>query len=251
LYYFFEEGGPAVIFNLIHNASETVGMIGDVMKDLHLPAKDVHLYNGEGLPRDTSDLEGLVVMGGPMNVDDVALFPFLIAELQLIEKVLGENKPVIGICLGAQLVAKALGSRVYPHWVREVGWYPITLTRAASSDFLFKNIPSLIPAFHWHSDTFDLPPNAVHLARSERCENQAFRWGSSTYGLQFHLEVTPAIIQEWCSSKNGQDYIKLAGEDPIEIITSTSSLFRQMQPAARSFFTSYLKSAFSQSFSTA
>lgn len=235
-----------MIFNLIHNCSETTGLIGDAIKALHLPHTDVHLYDGEGLPRDISDLSGLVLMGGPMSVNDVAEYPFLIPELQLIEKVLGEGKPILGVCLGSQLIAKALGSKVYPHKVREVGWHPIRLTSSGTRDPHFKNIPNETDVFHWHGETFDLPKGATLLAKSDRCENQAFKWGNSTYALQFHLEVTPRIVKDWCSSQDGEAYVASAGEDVSDIAQNTKSCYAALEPLANQFLQSYLSSAYAK-----
>lgn len=234
-----------MIYGLYHSPGETVGSMGDILKELKLPFKDVHLYDGDGLPRHTSDLEGLIIMGGPMSVDDIHEYPFLLPEVELIEKTLSLNKPVLGICLGAQLMAKALDARVYANRVKEVGWHGIELTKAASSDPLFSVFPSPMAVFHWHEDTFDLPKNAVHLARSSRCENQAFRWGNNAYGLQFHLEVTPAMIQDWCSQPDGQSYIASAGESVQKILQETPAGWRLCRPPASQLFTVYFKTAFS------
>ena len=113
-----------------------------VLNQLDLPHREVHLYGGEGLPRETGDLEGLIVMGGPMGVGEVRKNPYLIDELQLIENIIKDKKPVLGICLGAQLIAKALGARVYKNRQCEVGWYPIQTTSAGSRDANFKKIPT-------------------------------------------------------------------------------------------------------------
>lgn len=233
-----------MIYNLIHNASETIGLIGDTLKSLNLPFKDVHLYEGDGFPRDTSDLEGLVLMGGPMSVNEVTEYPFLVPEIQLIEKVLSEGKPVLGVCLGSQLIAKALGAKVYKHTVREVGWHPIHLTKQGAADPCFQKIKTNTPVFHWHGETFDLPKDAVHLAASARCENQAFRWGKNTYGLQFHVEVTPSIVREWCASSDGREYAASAKEDAAKIVDATQKSCRNLRPLADDFLMAYFKAAF-------
>src|SRR5258706_4997986 len=147
-----------------------------------------------------------------MNVDEIEKYPFLFNELEVIEKMIVEKKPVLGICLGSQLIAKALGSKVYPNRYKEVGWHPISLTEKAATDPLFKEISQNLNVLHWHGDTFDLPEGAVHLARSVRCENQAFRWGQSVYGFQFHLEATPSMIKNWSSSEDGLADIQAAEE---------------------------------------
>lgn len=233
-----------MIFALYHSPTETVGLMEPILKKLKFPFKEVHLYDGEGLPRDTSDLEGLIVMGGPMNVDEIRAYPFLLPEVQLIEKALQEKKPVLGICLGAQLIAKALGSKVYPNKEKELGWHPIHTTEQAADDSLFKAFPSKTNVLHWHGDTFDLPKEAVHLAYSDRCKNQAFKWGSNVYALQYHLEVTPPMLKQWCASKDGICDIKAAGESSEKIQKETPAAHHALQPLAEKFFHSYLNAAF-------
>ena len=235
-----------MIFGLYHDAGEGAGLIAETLKERGIAFRPVHLYEGEGLPRDTSDLEGLVVMGGPMNVDDVNQYPFLLPEIQLIEKVLSEKKPILGICLGAQLIAKSLGARVFPNKHREVGWHPISLTSAAKADPFFSHLPDPLTVLHWHGDTFDLPAGAVHLARSVKCENQAFRWGESVYALQFHLEATPSMLREWCASEDGATYAQSAGESVEAIMKATALAFRRLEPHARGFLSRYVSAAFAK-----
>lgn len=233
-----------MIFGLYHSAIEDAGLIAETLRAEGVAFRPVHLYEGDGLPRDTSDLEGLVLMGGPMNVDDVSNYPFLLPEVQLIDQVLAQNKPVLGVCLGAQLIAKALGARVYPNAVKEVGWGLVQRTAAGARDPLFRQLPDRMTALHWHGDTFDLPSGAVHLARSARCDNQAFRWGDSVYALQFHFEVTPAMVHQWCTSTNGITDAADAGVSTSEILRDTPVAFRQLEPHARGFFTGFARAAF-------
>jgi GMP synthase-like glutamine amidotransferase len=143
-------------------------------------------YRSERLPP-PEGVGFLIVLGGPMSVNDEAEFPWLRQEKAFVRAAIENGTPVLGICLGAQLIASALGGRVYPNAEREIGWFPVEATPAPADMFRF---PAAVHAFHWHGETFDLPPGAVRLARSAGCENQAFQIGRRVIGLQFHLETT-------------------------------------------------------------
>jgi len=144
---------------------------------------------------DLADIAGLIVMGGPMSANDD--HAWLRQEMDAIRQAVHRGIPVLGICLGAQLVAKALGARVYRNPEKEIGWFPLDWTPAAQTDGLFAGFAGSDTVFQWHGETFDLPAGALHLAYSGACRNQAFRAGENVYGLQFHLEVTPEMIAEW------------------------------------------------------
>jgi GMP synthase-like glutamine amidotransferase len=153
-----------------------------------------HLHRAAPLPMENlPDL--LVVMGGPMSVNDEQRHPWLKAEKRFIRKVLQAGKPVLGICLGAQLIAAALGAAVEPNAQREIGWFDIQATAAAADHPLGRLLPARCCVLHWHGETFHLPPGAVHLATSAACRHQAFAWGARALGLQFHLEMTPEGLQ--------------------------------------------------------
>ena len=144
---------------------------------------------------DTIDL--LIVLGGPMSVNDEAQYPWLVREKEFIRQAIAAGKPILSICLGAQLMANALGAKVYPNAVKEIGWFPIMGQQGESEESksdLFQ-FPSSLEVFHWHGETFDLPPGAELIASSEACEHQAFQIGRSAIGLQCHLETTPTAAQ--------------------------------------------------------
>lgn len=136
----------------------------------------------------------LVVMGGPMSVNDERQFPWLRQEKSFIRRAIRHGKSVLGVCLGAQLIASAVGARVYQNHFKEIGWFPVQGVSPADRSVFC--LPPSVEVFHWHGETFELPPGAIHLARSEGCENQAFQLGSSVFGLQFHLETTPESARE-------------------------------------------------------
>ena len=143
------------------------------------------------------DADLLVVLGGPISAVDDLQYPFLADEARLLERRLNAGRPTLGICLGAQLMARALGSRVYGAGAKEIGWGPLALTEAGGASALRHLAPDKTSVLHWHGDTFDLPRGAVHLASTAVCENQAFGWGAHGLALQFHVEVTAAGLERW------------------------------------------------------
>ena len=178
---------------LQHVPFEGLGSIESWLMAAGCELSATRFYEAPGLP-DLNELDLLVVMGGPMSVIDEDEYPWLAAEKKLIREAIRAGKPILGVCLGAQLIASALGARVYPNREKEIGWFPVKATQPIGPS-IFRFPPS-IDVFHWHGDTFDLPCGAVRLARSEGCENQAFQLGRSAIGLQFHLETTPRSARE-------------------------------------------------------
>lgn len=156
--------------------------------------KGMRLYANETVTPAHS-LDWLVVMGGPMSVNEEVKYPWLLAEKRYIRSAIAAGKTVIGVCLGAQLIAEVLGAEVKRNAHREIGWFPVTRTDASESSPVFCTLPKTFPAFHWHGDTFTLPPGAVHLAASEGCALQAFSVENRIFGLQFHLESTQESIE--------------------------------------------------------
>ncbi len=179
-----------------HVASEGPGLLGVLagQRGLELDVRRTDL--GEALP-DAASLVALVVLGGPMAVYEAVDHPHLIAEQHLLEAAVSRGVPVLGICLGAQLLAAALGGRVYPGPAPEIGFGEVKLTDDADDDPLLGPAGPKLPAFHWHGDTFDLPEGAVHLAATRAYANQAFRAGERAWGLQFHVELDRSLAREW------------------------------------------------------
>lgn len=186
---------PVLTFR--HVEHESMGTLERIFRDAGLVYSYVNLYQEQPRAFDPNQLAGLVVLGGPMNADETDRYPFLAPEIGWIQSAIECGLPVLGICLGSQLVAKALGSKVYANRVKEIGWYDVETTPAAADDPLFADFGPRQTVFQWHGDTFDLPSGAVQLARNDQCEQQAFRYGSSVYGLQFHAEVTAEMIRAW------------------------------------------------------
>jgi GMP synthase-like glutamine amidotransferase len=179
-----------------HAAAESSYAIGEAVRSAGVSLERCRVHAGEGPPRDAAGCDGLIVMGGPMSAGSDAGFATRRAEVALIEDAMVRGIPVLGVCLGAQLLAVAAGAAVYPGARGlEVGWAPITLSPGADDDPLFAGLPPSWTVLHWHGDTFDLPQGAVHLASSERYTNQAFRFGGNAWGVQFHIEVDRAAVE--------------------------------------------------------
>ena len=149
-----------------------------------------HLYRGDPLP-DLSEFDMLTVMGGPMSANDERVLPWLAPEIARVGDAIASDKIVLGVCLGAQIIAKALGAKVYKGAQKEIGWFPV---RAEAAHALFEGLPVEFMAFHWHGETFDLPAKAERLASTPGTANQAFAVGKKVLGLQFHMEATKESV---------------------------------------------------------
>jgi GMP synthase-like glutamine amidotransferase len=178
---------------LQHVAFEGMGSITDWLTEQGARIAGTRLYEPHILP-EIEDFDLLVVMGGPMSVNDEARHAWLRTEKAFIRQAVRQGKPVLGICLGAQLMASSLGARVFPNPEKEIGWFPVMAEQNADPSLWC--FPRKMTAFHWHGETFDLPDGAVRLASSQACQNQAFQIGRRAIGLQFHLETTPQSSHE-------------------------------------------------------
>ena len=146
------------------------------------------------LPR-PEDLDWLIVMGGPMNVDQHDAFPWLIREKAFLRRAIDRGIRVLGVCLGGQLISCVLGGRVAKNRQKEIGWFPVTFTTDAAGTAIFSRFPRQVPAFHWHGDTFSVPPGGVCLAASDGCDHQAFQFGPRVVALQFHWDYSLESVE--------------------------------------------------------
>ena len=195
-----EERGAAMkgtIHILKHVEDEGPGLLGDFFQKLGWGLVIAELYRGQQPPENLDLAAAVIVLGGPMNVYEEETYPFLKREDDFIRQVLREEIPFLGICLGAQLLAKACGASVTKARHKEIGWFEVSLTAEGQWDPLFRGLGGSVPIFQWHGDTFGVPEGGTLLATGDLCRNQAFRVGSTAYGLQFHAEVTPRMVGEW------------------------------------------------------
>ncbi|HRZ39763.1 MAG TPA: type 1 glutamine amidotransferase [Candidatus Omnitrophota bacterium] len=188
---------------------EGPGTLGHFFTQKGFSSRTVELSQGEPLPRDLHDIELAVILGGPMNVYEEEKFSFLRSETEFIKGLIEQDVPVFGLCLGAQLIAKACGAKVYRSPVEEIGFRTLVLTEAGRKDPLFFGIDREEQYFEWHGDTFDLPKGAELLLEGSQCRNQAFRLGSKVYGFQCHMEVSLDMVKAWADAyflgKNKED----------------------------------------------
>lgn len=205
---------------LQHAAPETLGTIADSLAGHDLAPRYIRTFAGEPVPEDPEASSGLILMGGPMGVYEQDRYPFLRAEMRVIEQALKSGKPVLGVCLGSQLIAAALGAPVRKGLRKEIGWHPVRLTSQAASDPLFSAVPREFTGFHWHGDVFDLPAGADWLASSDLTEFQAFRY-KSAWGLLFHLEVREPLIAGMVDVFAGE--LAEAGVDGAGILNATAA----------------------------
>ena len=178
---------------LQHVPFEGLGSIEAWLRSAGYAISCTPFYSSTVLPS-VEDIDFLVVMGGPMSVNDEADYPWLVEEKEFIRQFIATGKPVVGICLGAQLIACAMGGAVFANKEKEIGWFPITSVDSRGADIF--RFPESMTVFHWHGETFSLPPGSIRIAESAGCENQAFQLGNNVVGLQFHLETTPQSAQD-------------------------------------------------------
>lgn len=180
-----------------HVSAEPLGTLDPMLRRRGHRIRYINFHRHPDTKPDVSRYDALIVLGGPQHPDQGHIYPHLDVEMRCIEEALKRDIPVLGICLGAQLMAYSLGGGVRAMKEWEIGWYDLVPSENAASDSLFSTLTKPHPVFQWHGYTFDLPHGATHLAASETCRNQAFRYGQHAYGFQFHLELDERLINRW------------------------------------------------------
>ncbi len=225
-----------------HVPYEPLGTLDALLRDAKHRIRYVNFGRNPNARPDVRGYDALIVLGGPMNVGQEHIYPNLSYEKQVIRQAHELGIPVLGICLGAQLIASAFGAAVYPAKQAEIGWYPLQATAAGKADPVIGALKAPTPIFQWHGYTFDLPGNAELLVKGEECLNQAFRIGEHTYGLQFHLEVELALIQRWLNLPQHRKELGLEQADRRieEIWRDTMYSIDQSQALSKRIFSAFI-----------
>jgi GMP synthase-like glutamine amidotransferase len=222
-----------------HIECEHLGTFSDYFIERRIDFEYLKLFEGESFPNPMS-YDGVIILGGPMNAYEETEYPFLVNENSFIKESMKICKPVLGICLGAQLIAKASGAKVYTGECKEIGWSKIFLTEEGRFDEKMNVLGRELLVFQWHNDTFNIPNLAKRLAASDLFRNQAFSIGSSCYALQFHLEVTFEMVASWL--KIYEDDLKTLndGFNPEIILRLSKKNIKNLNSKARLFCSKFL-----------
>lgn len=227
---------------LKHVAHEPLGTLDPLLRSYGFRIRYVNFDRHPDARPSVDGYDGVVVLGGPMNVDEVSKFPHLGVELSVIEEAMSRELPVLGICLGSQLIAKVLGAPVMASPRQEIGWHEVSPTEAGRSDPLFQAFGEREIVFQWHRDTFELPRDAVHLAEGPNCTHQAFRFGENVYGIQFHMEVDTAMIERWLDNPDLRAEMLAAtpGVDPDGVRSETRHHIERLGHLSDATFTRFV-----------
>jgi GMP synthase (glutamine-hydrolysing) len=223
-----------------HDVFEDLGFFSEVFDKQGAEYRVVRLFHGEMPAEDWEHVSALIILGGPMSVDEEDNFPFLRWERRIIRAAIDETVPILGVCLGARLIAATLGAQVFRGPVKEIGWSQVSITPHGQVDSLLGYLPESATVFQWHGDGFDLPAGAIRLASSVNYSNQAFRVGKSIYGLQFHLEVTPCMIERWIEERS-KDLALAPYVLPDKILADTQSYAPTLRYYGERFLTEFVR----------
>lgn len=225
-----------------HVAAEPLGTLDPLIRRRGHRIRFVNFEREPDAQPQVDRYRGLIVLGGPMNVEDQAERPHLRTELRAIEAMLKQGKPILGICLGAQLLAHVLGAPISRNDAPEIGWYPLQKTADGLADPVLHPLQAETPVFQWHACRFAIPSDAVHLARSPQCEQQAFRHGDNAYGFQFHLEMDEPLIERWLAKPAYREELAGSGlaHDEHSIRVQTKQHIAAMQEQADAVFNNFL-----------
>jgi GMP synthase-like glutamine amidotransferase len=228
---------PLYIFR--HIECEGPGYLGEVLARLSIPSKLIAIDGNDTVPASVDDCSGLVFMGGPMSVNDP--LPWIAPELDLIRQAHERRLPVLGHCLGGQLISKALGGTVSANPVREIGWHPVRKLEGDATENWLGELPSPMELFHWHGETFSVPEDAESLLESDYCARQAFATGN-TLALQFHVEMTAPMVREWASLYHKElDDPSPAVQSPESLLENLDERIAALQQLADSLYRRWLK----------
>jgi GMP synthase (glutamine-hydrolysing) len=225
-----------------HDPFEDLGFFAEVLEKHGTIYRVIRLFHGEMPAENWERVRALIILGGPMSANDEEQYPFLRWEKRIIRAAIDEAVPVVGICLGAQLIAATLGTMVYHGRVKEIGWSPISITPHGQVDSLLGYLPENATVFQWHGDGFELPSGAIRLASSVNYENQAFRLGKNIYALQFHLEVTPRMIARWIDERS-KDLAQAPYILPDKILADTQNYAPTLKYYGERFLSEFIRRA--------
>jgi GMP synthase-like glutamine amidotransferase len=227
------------VLALQHEADDPPGHLGEIMQQHGIECEVVHVEESGPLP-DVETFQAVLALGGPQHVGDDVTYPYFVPEYALIQRAVQKDIPYLGICLGGQLLAHALGAPVTSHEQTELGLVRVEFTEAGKADPLYQGLPGQQWVFEWHEDVFAMPPEAVRLATNAHTLNQAFRFGRRAYGLQYHIELTPELFQHWMEKWKNEMMAVLGPEGPERLARVGAEVLPTYQEQSRRLFENFL-----------